>query len=260
MPKDFVSFCESLWQDWLAGKIETSPFLRKWFDLDAAPEPYISFGSGQKPLVLLTTNPGGTMRHQQRAAVQAGRGPLNPAIDYAAAAKGLGAFYEHQLARRAAGRRIAAMRALSASVGADGVVQVEVCPFHSRSLPNKLGLLREIDKGGLLTRYVEQVRSFLITRPVVAISAVPSRASLGPEVPLSRWVLWLSEMTGLDPTRAKFVPLVTKEAKVTAGALVASQDGVPKALVQMMGGNQLPGKHGVGILAEALRRQFRHAG
>lgn len=260
MPEDFISFCETLWQDWLAGRLETSPFVSQAFDLDAAPEPYLSFGSGQKPLVLLTTNPGATMPHQRRTAVQAGRGPLSPVIDYAAAAKALGAFYDQRLARRAAGRRIAAMRALSALIGAEGVVQVEACPFHSRSLPDKLGLLQEIDEDGLLARYVEQVRAFLTARPVVTISAAPSRISIGPDVALSPWVMWLSQMAGLNAKRADFLPLVTKEEKVTAAAFVSNHDGTPKALVLMMGGNHLPGELGRGVLAGALRHQFRQSG
>lgn len=260
MPEGFISFCESLWQDWLAGRLETSPFIKKKFDLDAAPEPYIVFGSGQQPLVLLTTNPGRTMPHQQRAAVRAGRGPLSEAIDYTTAASVLGAFYEQRLAGRAAGRRIAAMRALSASVGANGVIQVEVCPFHSRSLPNKLGLLPEIDKGGLLTRYVEQARAFLIARRMVAISAVSSRVSLGHGMVLSPWITRQAEIAGLDLKRAQFVPLVNKKAKATCGTFLSCHDGVPKALVLMMGGNHLPGDEGLGILAEALQRRAGQAG
>jgi len=260
MSEGFISFCESLWQDWLADRLETSPFVRRAFDLDAAPEPYLSFGCGENPLFLLTTNPGGTMPQQQRAAVQAGRGPLSPAINYAAAAKALGAWYEQQLARCAAGRRIAAMQKLSALVGAEGVVQVEVCPFHSCSLPNKAELLREISRGGLLTRYVQEVRAFLITRPVVAISAASTRTPMESEMPLSPWATWLLEVSGQDPKRAKPVLLVTKREKITARALVSSQDGAPKALVQMMGGNHLPGEHGLDLLADALRHQSCQAG
>jgi hypothetical protein len=255
-PMGYVSFCEFLWQDWLVGRLETSPFISRTFDLDAAPEPYLSFNSGPKTLALLTTNPGATMPHQLRAAVEAGQGPLKTAIDYAEAARALGAFYEHQLRRVPAGRRIAAMRALSASLGTEGFVQVEACPFHSASLPDKRGLLDEINGGGLLARYVAEVRAFLIDKPTVTISAAPSLDSMGSETPLSPWVKWLSEVEGLDLKRADFIPLVTKKEKVTAMVLVSSQSGVPKALVLMMGSNQLPAELGLGVLAEALRGRF----
>lgn len=253
-----MSFCECLWQDWLADRLETSPFVRQAFDLDAAPEPYIVFGDGQKPLVLVTTNPGGTMPHQRRASVQYGSGPLTPAIPYTAAAKALGAFYEQQLVHCPAGRRIAAMQNLSALVGTGGFVQVEVCPFHSPSLPNKVGLLRELSAGGLLSRYIEEVRAFLFAKPVVAISAASAQVSMGAEMQLSPWVMRLAEVAGLDPKRADFVPLVGKEGKVTAMALVSTHNGAPKALVLMMGGNHLPGERGLGILANALARKLFH--
>jgi hypothetical protein len=256
MPEGFISFCESLWQDWLTGRLETSPFVKQTFDLDAAPEPYISFESGQNPLVALTTNPGKTMPHQRRRSVQAGRGPLSPAIDYEAAAEALGAFYERRLAGRPAGRRIAAIRALSALAGAEGVVQVEVCPFHSRALPNKLGLLQEIGKVGLLRRYVEELRAFLMTRSVLAISTVSSQISIRSGTPLSPWAMWLSELTGPNPKRARFVRLVTKGKKVTAAAFVSSHAGTQRSLVLMMGGNHLPGERGLAILADALRKSI----
>jgi hypothetical protein len=231
MSHDFISFCESLWQDWLAGKLETSSFVSRAFDMDAAPEPYIVFGSVPNALIVLTTNPGKAMPHQRRKAVQAGGGggPLSAVIDYATAAKTLGAFYERQLAGRPAGRRIAAMRALSALVGAEGVVQVEACPFHSWSLPDKMGLLQEIDDGGLLTRYVQQARAFLIPRPVVAISAAPFQMSLGPEVARSRWVVWLSELAGLNLKDADLIPLVTRGEKVTALALRVKRQQVSES-------------------------------
>jgi hypothetical protein len=137
MPEDFISFCESLWQDWLADRLDISPFVRRTFDLDAAPEPYVIFESGQKPLYELLTNPGYTMGHQRRATVQDGCGPLNPAMRYSEAAERLGPFYEEKLAHEPAGHRIRAIKSLAALVGTEGVVQLDVCPFHSSSLPSK---------------------------------------------------------------------------------------------------------------------------
>jgi hypothetical protein len=258
-PRDFLSFCESLWQDWLGGKLEASQFVRRTFDLDAAPEPYVILEPGQKPLVQLLTNPGYTMPHQGRAAVESGSGPLSPVVTYAEVSERLGPFYEKELAHEPAGRRIAAIKKLSALIGTEGVVQVDVCPFHSSSLPHKAELLHEIstDTGFLLKRYVEEVREFLSPRPVVALTAAPTTISLGLEVPLTPWASWLSEIAGLDLASAEFVPLVKKGEKVTVGAFVSSQNGSPKALVQMMGSNNLPRKHCLAILADVLRHHLR---
>lgn len=198
------------------------------------------------------------MPHQRRAFVENGSGPLNPAMPYMAASKALGAFYERQLVHFPAGRRIAAMHKLCALVGIDGFVQVELCPFHSRSLPNKVGLLRELSGGGLLTRYIEEVRAYLVAKPLVAISAAHPLVSMGSEMQLSPWTMQLAEMAGLEPKRSEFVPLVRKEGKVTATAFVSTQSGAPKALVLMMGGNYLPGEHGLRVLANALARRLVH--
>lgn len=61
---------EALWSDWLAGTLDVPPFVRVAFDLDAAPEPYLSLGVGAEPLVALTTNPGEVMPHQRRGACE----------------------------------------------------------------------------------------------------------------------------------------------------------------------------------------------
>jgi hypothetical protein len=258
MAEAFISFCEALWRGWLANTLNVPQFIHDApFDLDAAPEPYVSFNAGPNPLVALLTNPGYTMDHQRRAAVQVGGGPLSTTVDYSAAARALGPFYERELKGTAAGRRIAALRVLSSWVGYEGVLQVEACPFHSRSLPSKkkIALLKTINEGGLLGCYTEHVRAFLRCRPVVVVSAVSSRRSLGPEVveTLSPWLAWEAVLAGLVLERAKFVPLVAKDSKTTAAALVSFAGGVPKALVLMMGGNHLPAEKGLCVLAAALR-------
>ena len=258
MPESFMAFCESLWRDWLAGTLEISPFVRATFDLDAAPEPYLCFSAGARPLVALTTNPGATMRHQRRAAVQMDGGPLSTSATYSIAARALGDFYERHLTGPA-WRRIARLRSLSALMDADGVLQVEACPFHSAFLPNKDGLLRAIRESGFLTRYVDHVQGFLRGQMVLIVCAAPSRVSLGSGMSLSAWVTWLAKLAGLDLERAEFVPLVTKGAKTTCGAFVSSSEGAPKALVLMMGGNHLPAEERLSILAEALQRSTEHA-
>jgi hypothetical protein len=251
MSDDFGGFCERLWQDWLSASLDVSSFVRDTFDMDAAPEPYLSFKAGPQPLVALTTNPGATMQHQRRAAVKLGAGPLNDGISYATAAQRLGKFYEEQLGGSAR-RRIAGLTALSDLLGCDGVLQVEACPFHSPSLPKKDDLLRALGTDELLSRYVEQVRAVIRDKPLVAVSAAPSKVSLCPDAVLPRWAEWMAELADVVPNRASFVPLVTKGSKTTCGAFVVRSGNVSKALVLMMGSNQLPGKTALGILADAL--------
>jgi hypothetical protein len=102
----YIAFCEAeLWVPWRAGTLTVPPP----FDPNIVPEPYISFSAKARPLVALLTNPGPTMCHQTRAAVEAGDGPLSKKDEYAEAARKLSWFYERELAGRLAGRRISGL-------------------------------------------------------------------------------------------------------------------------------------------------------
>src|SRR5437867_2370915 len=96
MADQFVDFCERhLWRHWLDGELRTTPLICSTFDVRVVPEQYVLFGTGEDPLLVLTTNPGGAENHQHRQAVQDGTGPLLESMDYATAAAALGRFYSH---------------------------------------------------------------------------------------------------------------------------------------------------------------------
>lgn len=252
MAEAFIAYCETLWLDWLAGRIDSSSFSSTGFDLEAAPEPYLPFGVGSRPLVALTTNPGATMAHQRLDSIRAGKGPLRSSTSYAAAAAALATFYQQNLTGAAA-HRIRALRVLSSLSGYDGVLQVEAIPFHSPTMPKKTQFLRTVSERDLLGVYTGMVRAFLQPRPVVMVSAVSSKHSLGPATELAPWAAHLASLAGLVLGRARLISLVTKGSRTTAAALVTSESGAPKALVLMMGGNHLPAEKGLRLLAAALR-------
>ncbi len=256
MADDYIAFCERcLWKPWKAqGHLEAPrPFNRY-----AMPEPYLYFHAGKKPLVAFTTNPGATMCHQRRAAVKAGNGPVREADRYDDAAWKLGCFYWRKLAGRAAGRRIDSLLKLSYRLHCDGVLQVELFPFHSQSLPKKTKnvLLHEIrtDREGLLGRYVEHLRKFLQGRPVIVL-----QASNGPETAKSDpWLTWIAELAGLDLDATKLVALVKRDSKTTAAAWVSKSAVRRKALVLRMGMNDLPGDEGLTRLTQAVRKLWNY--
>ena len=132
------------------------------------------------------------------------------------------------------------MRKLSALLGCEGGLQVDACPFHSRRLPNKLALLRTIQEGGLLGTYVGHVSGFLRHRPAVNVAAISSQESLRPALQLNARLEWKAGLAGLDLSRAEFVPILERNGKVTAAALIGRAGCSPEALVLMMGGNHLP--------------------
>lgn len=252
MSEGFLQFCETLWQSWLEDRLSASPFAGHPFDLDAAPEPYLLFGSSKNALVALTTNPGKSMSHQRRDTVLAGEGPVNARMSYAMAAAAFGAFYEKNL-KGPARRRIADLRLLAGSAGFDGIVQVEACPFHSRSFPTKGAFLRSLPGDAMLSGYVAHLREFLRDRPVLVISAISSATSLSAEVHLSPWLSWQVDLVGLDRPRSEFLPLIERGGKVTSAALISGSGAETKTLALMMGGNHLPGETSLRILADALR-------
>lgn len=246
------SFSEKLWADWLAGSLDVPPPMTSVFDLDAAPEPYVAYDAGSRPLVALLTNPGRPMKHQLRTTIEADRSLIRREDNYATTARKLGDFYGSELGG-AAGRRIAALKELSSMLGYEGVLQVDACPFHSAYLPKKSAVLEAIREGGLLGRHAGHVQAFLEVRPVVIVAAVSTRVALEPGMALSPWLTWQAKLAGIDPHRAEFVPLVEKGNKTTAAALIDRVGGAPKVLVRMMGGNHLPGAEGLRVLGHAMK-------
>ena len=252
MAEDFIQLCETLWRDWLAESLDVSSFIDATFDMNAAPEPYVSFDAGRRPLIALTTNPGMTMPHQLRSHVQQGNGLLNRGMDYAKAARMLGPFYKQKLSpRNPAKHRITKLLNLSSLLGAEGVLQIDACPFHSPflTIPKKLALIREAAQHGLLARHVEAVQGYIAAQSVVVVSAVGTHESLWSGMKVSPWLAWLSTIAGLDLKNASFVRLVSRDAKTTCGAFVSSGSGVMKAHVLMMGNNNLPN-------SEALKERW----
>jgi hypothetical protein len=251
-PMPFFSLCERWWQSWLAEMPGASEGVRSRFDLNAAPEPYLPFEPGAGPLVVLTTNPGATMPHQHREQIMRGQSVVTPSMSYAEAADALSRFYVEHLSGAAA-QRIAGQRAVATEAGYTGVLQVESCPWHSPKLPDKTTFIKLLAADTELAEYTQELHAFLEPRPVIAISAVSSRASLASsDIPLSPWLAWQRDLIGLRQPYAEMVPLVWKGPRITAAALVERRGGGVKALVLMQGGNHLPGANGRATLASAL--------
>jgi hypothetical protein len=248
----YFRLCEQMWQQWLAGEPTATEAVRRSFDLDAAPEPYLPFQPGDIPLVVLTTNPGATMPHQRREQIMENRSVLTPQMPYAEAAEVLSRFYCDHLSGQAA-RRIAAQRELARKSGYSGVLQVECCPWHSAALSGKTAFMKVLAGDDALMEYVSALRTFLEPQPVLVISAVSSRDSLdAARLSLSPWLDWQLRLIALQQAKAERVALVSKGVRVTCTALVDRSGPAVKAAVLMQGSNQLPGPAGRETLASAL--------
>lgn len=248
---NYLDLCESWWKGWLADTLQISPDIRALFAMDALPEPYITFQSGNNPLFVLTTNPGGVMPHQQRENIFNNIDcSLNPNISYTEAANVLAKIYCTYLQKTPAGRRITTQNNLALSVGYSGVFQVESCPWHSKSLPDKSTFLKLLKSDQALTEYTQSLREFLVDKPVLVVSAVSSKTSISIEnLTSSDWLGWQKELIGFDQSRCRLVPLVYKnEEKITSAALIDNSGPCVKVIVLTQGSNNFPSVEGQKIL------------
>ena len=254
MISSYREHCELLWRSWTDNTLTPSARLSATFDLSAAPEPWLPLCPGDRPLVALTTNPGRTRDEQlqRRVDIMSGDSRVKPQTSYAEAAAVLAAYYKENL-QGTARRRITSLEQLSAFAGFHGVLQVESCPFHSPSLPNKRELMRLSAAEPLLAGYVQALRSLIAAHTVVVLSAAGTGRSLWPVPELSAWLYWQADLVGLNAAKAECVPLVTRGDKVTCAALVDGSGTRARALVLMMGGNHLPREAGLRRLAEAIK-------
>ena len=252
MSNPYKDFCDTLWRSWLDGRLELPPSLRVRFDLNASPEPYLPFGAGARPLVVLTTNPGATMRHQRRSVILRGNTRVAASSRYEDVARRLGRYYSTQLSGQAR-YRIDALTRLAKWAGFDGYVQVECCPFHSSRLAKKASLVKEMAEGSILTTYTRHLLRFLRTRPVLILSAVGThRPVTAQAVRRSPWLQWQADLVGLAVAEAEFVQLVSNGRSPTGALLIDRTGTALKALLLMMGGNHLPAEAGLRKLAGVL--------
>ena len=232
----YSELCEWLWRSWLSRTVVASRALRARFDFEAAPEPYLLFDPGDRPLVIVTTNPGGTMPHQRWDQITTGRSILSMSMKYVDAADVLARYYVSNLTGPPL-QRIAAQRDLAEEAGYSEVIRPHL------GGKDRLAAVMTADPD--LAEYTRALGLFLDKRCSVAISAISTRTDLGArDIHLSPWLTWQCQLLGIQPKRAIRIPLVRKGTRITAAALVDPAGSAAKVLVLMMGGNHLPsGKH-----------------
>jgi hypothetical protein len=239
----YRDFCETLWSDWLADRLKWTDVPRP-FLLDHAPEPYLRFGNGTKPMCVLFTNPGKGMEHQRREVVVAGKSCITPEMSYWDASLALATYYLRCLPKGAAKTRNEALDHLKILLGADCIVQFESLPFHSHSLPGKARFPELVKASDLLGKYADSLAEALKNVSVVVLSAVGSSASISvASVAASPWLQWQARsLLGIDPRELEMTALVMKGGKVTSGFLYQKVGLFVRGFVLTMGGNTFPSK------------------
>jgi hypothetical protein len=161
---DYYQFCDNLWRDWVDRKSVLDGPLSERFPQRWCPEPYSKFGTSNAPVYFLFTNPGAGKRHHELEHVFQRPLALESGMPYSRIASHLANWYEGNV-KNAAKRRIQAMQWLQRRLGKSSIVQFELIPFHSESLPGKGKLLQLMPSSPPLCEYHQRLRNELQSLP-----------------------------------------------------------------------------------------------
>ena len=244
MDKEYIEFTEELHKKWIDDTLELDEKVKKDFQVDYLPEPYLDFDCGTNPLYILTTNPGGGMQMQKRDVIVSNDSESGIVKDdkYSEVAKKLANFYIDILKGSAAGRRIDKMLELASQSNFDGVFQVESYPFHSATLPNKKQFLKIMKNDSFFIEYTDLLQKLLSNKTTIVISATGTQKSISiNNIRNNVWLKWQSEIIGIEYIdNLTLIPLVTKADKITSAFLYEKQNNIVKGFVLAMGSNNLP--------------------
>ena len=244
MNKDYIEFTEELHKKWIVDRLELDEKVKKDFQVDYLPEPYLDFNCGENPLYILTTNPGGGMEMQKRDVIVLNNSESGIVKDdkYSDIAKKLANFYIDILKGSSAGRRIDKMLELASQSHFDGIFQVESYPLHSATLPNKKQFLKMMQNDSFFREYTDLLQKLLSNKTTIVISATSSQKSISVDnIRNNVWLKWQSEMIGIDNIdNVTLIPLVTKDDKITSAFLYEKQNDSVKGFILTMGSNNLP--------------------
>jgi hypothetical protein len=216
------------------------------------------FAPGDLPLLYLTHNPGRSESFQHRAAVDSEISPLRSDVSYEENARTLGLWYSGQgqlTISPAARNRVSGMNELSATLGFDGVRQLELFPLHSRIAPPEAFLFGAPDMDPPLSGYRACVSAILDTAPII-VGLCGSAAD-----PKGRAVRsWLSAM-GMELSQAQLLALSQNASPPSVGAFIYEQAGKLRVLVCRQGSNGLPGRSKFNeLVGEILKRPVPRRG
>ena len=159
--KNYVEFCDTLLSNWKENKITLED--NYGFDLNAMPEPYLTFGNGDSKVCFLTNNPGTVADFQKRNSNFSTDGE-----SYTNLSKRLAKRYAHQ-------KRIKKMHDASNKLfpSSNGFTQFEISPFHSAKFPTKNKFAKDIlnAENNLYTEYIDKLTSILSKKNCICIQA-----------------------------------------------------------------------------------------
>ena len=216
------------------------------FTLQHAPEPYLKFHSGNRPLYFLTTNPGCGHGYQTLEAASQPGSPFN-ASEYAQVACSVAELYRERLQGEAAGGRIKKVISLAKELNMDGVFQAESFPFHSSSLPNKKRFTNSV----VFREYHEALASFLSGKTCLFLTAVRTDrpVALDPSHP---WIAFALRMLKCEESEFEEHAVHSPGGESVAKLLVARRADDRTIILLVQGSNNFPSPQGMAEIAQIL--------
>ena len=264
--KNYVEFCDTLLSNWKENKITLED--NYGFDLNALPEPYLTFGNGDSKVCFLTTNPGQVADFQKRNSNFSTDGE-----SYANLSKRLAKRYENELQGGTAGRRIKHMYKTSNMLFSNnnGFTQFEISPFHSKDW--KIHIKRKFAKNvlkeenNLHTQYIHKLTSILGDKNCICIQGgAPllnrkdnSIDNLTEKELLNFngnaiWRRLISKILGVKIEDWKLIVFGYGPSGIASqGAWYYKKDNVFKVILFTVGGNKMPKPEKMSKLFEILK-------
>ena len=240
MHSTYHSYCEELYKDWLAQKLKVSKEVESTFVMNALPEPYLTYETGEDTLYFLATNPGQVNDFQKHENIVSDKSFIKTNNSYYQCASTLGEFYNSLQFSKKSKSRIEKQQELKKLLNKTGLTTLECIPFHSDNLPNKERVINISEP--TLNKYYSELNAFVQDKSILYISACSTRNSISPEtIKNSTWLIWVSKLIGIDHSKARLKNIVTnKNGKVTAALYYQKTGKSFKAISLMMGSNNLP--------------------
>jgi hypothetical protein len=233
----FLRASQEVYREWFERRPGASVMRRQLFELEFAPEPYLLFGDLGPCCVFISTNPGASRAFQGHPATTPDS-LFEDITDYASGAAKLGAYYSRPDADIAPAARgnIAAMKRIGALLGRPRIMQIELIPWHSPSLPNKAAVFSTLERDDrLYAGYAKALRGFLDDAPVVLswCAGTPERrAGAGIEAK--------ARQIGLALPTANLQPLERAATGVSQALLHARTNGRVRGLFVNQGSASMP--------------------
>lgn len=204
---NYKELCENTFFQWKNKDQSTWGKLPSFLELDACPEPYLSFGDYKSSnMAFLTTNPGGVMEN----GIQGYESLILKGINtYQELSAKFVEYYSSAEFGRIAGSassRVRGMFQVAKHLGFIGFTQYEICPFHSVDFKNKEDYVSKIGFNGFLSQYTQLLKEELKGKRVVAIQGVGSPKNINEYTQTSVWLKFIYSLIDLE-VEAKVIQL-----------------------------------------------------